>query len=140
MTTRAPATPDAELIGLGHLFNELALWYETAWDLSQPNWRAVSAEMDRGTKPRMAQRRADRIAPLPSPGCDDLVGRMQPISLRIMALPANTIEGLVVKAKIADFFCRDLWDVESEDDCDWDVLVARKLIKSTIEAAAAITH
>ena len=107
-TTRQP---DAELIELGRWFDGLELRFTAAQEAE------LEAE--------------DRDA-----NCTDIANTMCPISLRITALPANTIEGLAVKAKIAKFFGSHFWKPEFEGDCDWDMLLARKLIE-LIEAAAA---
>ena len=110
-TANTTRQPDAELIELGRWFDGLELRFTAAQEAE------LEAE--------------DRDA-----NCTDIANTMCPISLRITALPANTIEGLAVKAKIAKFFCSHFWETESEGDCDWDMLLARKLIES-IEAAAA---
>jgi hypothetical protein len=44
-----------------------------------------------------------------------------------MALPAFTLAGLAVKARLARFACSHFYD-EPDGNADWDKLVARRLI------------
>jgi hypothetical protein len=50
----------------------------------------------------------------------------------IMTLPATTLAGLAIKARVARFSCEHLWE-EPEEDLDWDELMTRKLIDAVLD-------
>jgi len=66
---------------------------------------------------------------------DDLMEECSPIAHAIMSIPATTLAGLAVKARLASYHAQHFW-AESDQDADWDVLVARKLIEAVIQTAA----
>jgi hypothetical protein len=61
--------------------------------------------------------------------------RIDPIATAIMAIPATTWAGVLVKAQLAKFAADDFWRL-SEDDTDWDKLTVRKLVDALIDMAA----
>lgn len=67
---------------------------------------------------------------------DDIIGRSDAPSRAIMAIPATTLAGLAVKARLAKFGASHIWK-ESYDDADWDHLVLRSLIDAVLDLAAA---
>lgn len=69
---------------------------------------------------------------------DDIIGRSDAPSRAIMAIPATTLAGLAVKARLAKFGASHIWK-ESDGDADWDHLVLRNLVDAVLELAAAQT-
>ena len=67
---------------------------------------------------------------------DDLLVKLDPIARRILAVPATTLAGLSVKARLAKFSEPDLWK-ENDTDADWGDLCVRKLVDAAIELAAS---
>jgi hypothetical protein len=65
---------------------------------------------------------------------DDIMNRVDPVSRAIMAMPATTVAGLAVKARLAAFGADSFWD-ETDKDADWDQLLMRKLVDAVIELA-----
>jgi hypothetical protein len=145
-TLAAPAladpSADAELLEYGRRFSDLKSKYDIAAVLSKPSDDAFDAAMsdlddDRqigNEEFRELIARIDREDPQPSPCCDDLSDMMDPIMRTIMALPATTLAGLVVKARVAQDACSHYWN-EPERDANWDKLMARKLIEAVLNAA-----
>jgi hypothetical protein len=141
---------DAELLALGRQHDELQSRYEIASDLSEPRNRAYDTELHALSK-RFGDRHAtneeyeqeltrigarlDRDFPAPNPSWEDVCDLMCPIERKIMALPASTLQGLAVKARVAKSACDTYWD-ESEDDCDYDKRMARLLIDAVLSFGA----
>jgi hypothetical protein len=136
--------PDAELIEVGRAFDDLRAKYGIASELSRPNqdaFDAAIAELSERSGNVYQEgdvelylevgRRIDREVPLPSPNTDDLTDMMDPYMRKIMALPARTAAGLAVKARVAEWACDTYWD-EPDDNCDWNKLMARKLIEAVL--------
>ena len=67
---------------------------------------------------------------------DDAMGEVDGVSRAIVAIPATTIAGLAVKARLAAFANEGCWD-DSDEDADWEVLVVRKLVDAVIRLAAS---
>jgi hypothetical protein len=67
---------------------------------------------------------------------DDIMNESSAVSNAIVAIPAITIAGLSVKARLAAFAASNYWD-ENDKDADWDHLAVRKLIDAVIGVAAA---
>jgi hypothetical protein len=144
------STADAELIALGRVHADLRAKYELARELSEPRETAYGVELEALSK-RFGGRRAsdaeyeaelikigerlDRDFPEPSPSWEDACDLMCPIEKKIMALPASTLQGLAVKARVAKSACDTYWD-ESEDDCDYDKRMARLLIDAVLSFEA----
>jgi hypothetical protein len=136
--------PDAELLELGRQFDELQSKLELAFELSAPADGAYSealqelgerlgnASSDEYTKElKKIGERINRDFPPPSPTWGEVSDMQAPITRKIMALPASTIAGLAVKARVAKSAC----DCDtSDEDCDWDTLMARKLIEAVLSA------
>jgi hypothetical protein len=80
-----------------------------------------------------AAARVDRAFPLPNPMWEAVSDMQAPVARKIMALPATTLAGLAVKARVAQSACERFWDV-SDADCDWDQLMARQLIEAVLAA------
>lgn len=140
------SSADAELIALGRVFNDLWSKYDIAAELERPNEDAFDAAIAELSKRSgnvyeegdaelylEVSRRIDREVPLPSPNTDNLTNMMDPYMRKIMALPARTAAGLAVKARVAEWSCATYWN-EPDDNCDWDQLMARKLIEAVLAA------
>jgi hypothetical protein len=69
---------------------------------------------------------------------DDPTNRSDAPSRAILAIPATTLTGLAVKARLARFGASHIWD-KSDDDADWDHLVLRKLVDAVLDLAATNT-
>jgi hypothetical protein len=67
---------------------------------------------------------------------DNIMDEIDPIGGAVMAIPALTLAGLSVKARLVKFGASTYW-TESDDDADWDKLLVRKAIDAVIHAAAA---
>jgi hypothetical protein len=68
---------------------------------------------------------------------DDVMNDVDGVSNAIVAIPATTIAGLAVKARLAAFAnAGSDWE-ESDKDADWEVLTARKLVEAVIQVAAS---
>lgn len=65
---------------------------------------------------------------------DDIINRSDAPSRAILAIPALTLAGLAVKARLAKFGASHIWD-ESDEDADWDHLVLRNLVDAVLELA-----
>jgi hypothetical protein len=65
---------------------------------------------------------------------DDILNRSDAPSRAILAIPATTLAGLAVKARLAKFGASNIWD-ESDEDADWDHLVLRNLVEAVLELA-----
>jgi hypothetical protein len=139
---------DAELIELGRAFDDLWAKYDIASELSEPRYAAekvMMGELDRrftvnGVRHHISNEeykkvwaRRDREFPEPSPSVDDITDMMDPFMRKIMALPASTFAGLAVKARVAKWACGSYWN-EPDGNCDWDQLMARKLIEAVLSA------
>src|SRR5207253_371270 len=66
----------------------------------------------------------------------DIMNESSSVCAAIIAIPALTIAGLSVKARLAAFAASNYWD-ETDKDADWDHLAVRKLIDAVIGVAAA---
>ena len=62
----------------------------------------------------------------------DILDMMDAPTHRIIALPATTLAGLAVKARVARFSWEHFWD-EPEENLDWDELMARELIDAVLD-------
>jgi hypothetical protein len=147
---RAPAAlpaPDAELLGLGRQLDQL----RQAYALSHAFWGPIWVEQDKRLRewsmdhPKRTESQvraayvaiADELAAnTTQPHPDNLLGG-DGVSFQraIMDIPATTLAGLAVKAKLAKFSASELWYL-SDDDADWGDLAVRKLIDAVIDTAA----
>jgi hypothetical protein len=145
------AAPDAELIELGRRWDVLEVQCARAEELSEPNEQAWVAALDAidqkatvdGVRQHVpdavfleAAKQADALHPLPSPTVTEVFDAMGPIERRILALPATSLAGLAVKARLAKFGCPNLW-AKSADDADWNEVLVRNLIEAAIAAGGA---
>jgi hypothetical protein len=135
--------PDAELLALGKQREALVAIYEDAKRRSRPNWDAQErAFTDLPKRPHTNQEivavmeQIDREFPIANPDPDEASDAMAEPDRRIMALPARTISGLAVKARLVKFSYSELWD-EPEGKLDWEKLTVRKLIDSILESDEA---
>jgi hypothetical protein len=144
--TAAPSS-DARLIELGMRLDTIAdkeafavaklrpLWDEHAsrmrdWHLANPQchndveaYQRISAEIG-------LTELADRL------GLDECQHMAGPLSEQIMALPATTLAGVAVKARLARYAANDYWD-SADEDADWDKICVRKLVDAVIQLAGA---
>lgn len=139
---------DAELLGLGQRLDDLRRRYAA----SRACWAPVQAEYARRWRKWQQDHPGDPgvgvysgimkevdhyMAPTePHPDHVVCAPGMEDMQRAIMALPAVTLAGLAVKARLAAFAAPGMWD-ESDEDADWDDLCIRNLIDAVIEAAAA---
>jgi hypothetical protein len=134
--------PDAELLAVGRRFDTLAEQRDRSVERWEPVWQAIQQE--RNTIPGTLSNdgwmalteRVEARFPERGPHPDDIAGAMNEPERAIMALPATTIAGLAVKARLAREYNRSWWD-ESDENADWDVLVARKLVDAVLALAEA---
>lgn len=133
--------PDAELIELGKHYDKLVQIYEDAQRRSTPNWNATESALAAMVKgPHTNEEimscleRVDRDFPIASPTCDDVTDAMNVPACRIIALPATTLAGLAVKARLAKFTSLEKWKA-SDEDAEWDDLIFRNAIDATLQLA-----
>jgi hypothetical protein len=146
----AVSEPDSELIELGRQLDILQQAYASAivryqpfWDEHQRRLRAwVAANPNRPdgdtgkeylrlyAELGMEEMDAEGAHP------DGITALIDPIAKKIMALPALTIAGLSVKARLAKCAEPSLWKA-SDADADWGDLCVRKFIDAVIHTAAA---
>jgi hypothetical protein len=143
-------SPDAELIELGKQMDHLIATYEDARRRSKPNWDAWNAVLAKfgarhDATPGLhitneeyieAGAQVDRDFPIAFPTTDDVMDKTEDPSRRIMALPAYTLAGLAVKAKVAKFGCSHIYRQNDEYE-DWDRMTMRSLIDGVLAAAVA---
>jgi hypothetical protein len=142
--------PDAELIALGRQLDILRqrhaaavatcapLWEESGRRLEE--WKRLHAgythialgEVMRKINDDVGLGSIERAKQHP----DDIMSESDSVSRAIIAIPAITIAGLRVKARLAAFAAPNYWD-ENDKDADWDHLAVRKLIDAVIGVAAA---
>jgi hypothetical protein len=66
---------------------------------------------------------------------DEAMDEVDGVSRAIVAIPATTIAGLAVKARLAAF--ANYWDDSDKDAQDWDVLTMRNLVDAVIRLASS---
>ena len=138
-----PSNPDAELIALGRWFDALAEEHAAlsvrlaplAVIYDERMAKAHADSMDRAEMVALLSRIRDDL------GMPPLMARSEEIldvtndpMVAIMEMPARTIEGLAVKARVAAFACSHMWN-ENDDDADWDHLMARQLMRAVCDLA-----
>jgi hypothetical protein len=134
--------PDADLLALGRQLDGLIARYEiaeTKWAPHDAAWfREIVRMRDTMPNTEAAWREAGaRVAaehPVNHEHPDRVMEDSDAPSRAIMALPAATIAGLAVKARLCRFACGQGWD-EPFDGADWDVKAIRQLVEA-VEALA----
>jgi hypothetical protein len=138
----AESHPDAELIELGKKMDEHYRRLEIAEAKNRPllkeierrveQWKAEnpSHKVIEQFEARARIREEMNFAPV-----DDMIGEIDPIARDIMAIPAATIVGLSVKARLAKAEIADFWK-DSDEDATWDALLMRNLCDAVIDMAA----
>jgi hypothetical protein len=150
VASTAAQRPDAELIDLGGQLDVLVQRYNSGCARLRPFYDKHQALMDSWFKehpkspPAEATKAYNRFAEeiglltaeKSKPHPDDIMIEMDPVANAITAIPALTMAGLSVKARLAKFGASDYW-AESDKEVDWDKLLVRKLVDAVIHAAAA---
>ncbi len=140
------AAADAELIALGNEHDQYVARFRASVSAWEPlfeehkrclqEWRSKHPSYSSkafGKAYSVIMRKLEKRAPLPHPD-DILDARSDELSHIIMNMPATTIAGLAVKARLAAFSAPNLWKA-SDANADWDDLCIRKLIDSVLTAA-----
>lgn len=136
----ASAGADAELLELGKQLDALMARYELAQERWRPHSKAWARELAkmRETVPNSqeawdaAWARVDAAYPIDHETPDDVLAGADDLCLAITELPATTIEGLGVKARLTRF--NRMWD-SSWDGGDWEHMAVRQLVEA-VEALA----
>jgi hypothetical protein len=138
---------DAELIALGVQHDELVKQWGIGREKEMPwadRMNSLLSEVGAGTPFDLTpevweeiEAKVDELGEWPS-GANDVTDAMDPISRRIMALPATTPAGLGVKARAAVFACSHHWD-KLFDELNWDDKHARALIESVLQFAGDVS-
>ena len=137
--------PDAELLALGRKLDAIIQRYEVACDLCRPLWDEHDRLRDEWFKAHRgfgheeliaaAQKIQDEVGltALYDAGHSEeqIIAEANPISRAIMAIPATTIAGLKVKAKLAKFEAPLMWEIDN-DDADAGQFVARQFIDEVL--------
>ena len=143
-------TPDAELIELGHQHDLIAQRHAAAVARFRPKWDEhlrLMKDWERDNPGRSSEENMSayhRIAneigltAMEQSGQypDELLGESEPIARAILAIPAITVAGLSVKARLARFGADGLWD-ENDDDAEWVDLLVRNVIDAVVHVAAS---
>jgi hypothetical protein len=139
--------PDEALLAYGRELDRCAHDYWTICAKYRPLWDKLNArlEQERDSETNRASHSQiyDEVglSALDQQGehPDDIMARSDAPSRAILAIPATTLAGLAVKARLAKFGASHIWD-ESDADADWDHLVLRNLVNAVLELAAAQTE
>jgi hypothetical protein len=135
--------PDAELLVLGAKFDELMRRMAITEKLDAPYQEALSAVLEKMDRERTGPISGEEYVKAfervdaeyghtrPSPSTDDISDALDPVIRGIHALPAPSVAGLRVKARVAKYVCVRFWD-DPDDDADWDKLGARKAIDAVL--------
>jgi hypothetical protein len=138
------AGPDAELLGLGKQFDELAWQYRLVEEKnrlrSERYEDLIEAQRRQGHTPEQWEDVLDRIGkqldeefgPAIKPDALDILNMLDAPLRRILAFPTATLAGLAVKARVARFGCEDFWDTPAED-LDFDQRMVRELIDAVLD-------
>jgi hypothetical protein len=129
LTAAPAAAPDAELLVLGKQFDQLERQYHEVMERDRPR---IERELQLLEAQEPFEKLDEEFGPQSSPDALDILDTMDAPIRRIIALPASTLAGLAVKARVARFSCERFWD-EPEEDLDWDELMARKLIDAVLD-------
>ncbi len=138
--------PDEALLAYGRELDGCAHDYWTALAKYQPLWDKLNARLEEQRESRTNRAAYHQIydevglAALDRQGehPDNITTRADGPSRAIMAIPATTLAGLAVKARLAKFGASHIWE-ESYDDANWDHLLLRSLVDAVLELAAAQT-
>jgi hypothetical protein len=140
---------DAELLELGRQHQALTARLDAATEICKPLWKEFGERLKawRKTIPgpatdEMYVAEIDRInrdvglAAIEERGehPDHLSDQMDPIVRRILAIQPTTLAGLAVKARVARYGSRHLWD-KPDGRADWDHLLVRNAIDAIISMA-----
>lgn len=134
---------DEELLAYGRELDTHIHDHKTACARYRPLWDKLSArlgeERDNETNRNSYSQICDDVGltalALQSEHPDDILMRAEAPSRAILAIPATTLSGLAVKARLATFGAEHIWN-ESDADADWDHLVLRNLVDAVLELAA----
>jgi hypothetical protein len=127
--TSAAAACDVELLALGKQFDQLERQYHEVMERDRPR---IERELQLLEAQEPSEKLDQEFGPQGRPDALDILDMVDVPMRRIMALPATTLAGLAVKARVARFSCEHFWD-EPEEDLDWDELMARKLIDAVLD-------
>jgi hypothetical protein len=134
-----PLHEDAELIALGGQLDALVIEFHKsakAWDAVEQARRRVLLALPESPSGEERYDLAEREVPDPVGirHTDDISNSMNNVWLKIMGLPAFTIAGPGVKARLAAFSCEHFYD-KDDDLAEWDHLGARQLIDAVLKLA-----
>ncbi len=135
--------PDADLLELGRQFDEWEREFKLTEEYWQPRWAVQYEVMAEKLSPttlhisdEVAAEVERRLGPALKPHPDELCdAASEKMNRQIMALPASTLAGLAVKARVARFACFGFYGA-SDEDADWEHLMARELIESVLNTVA----
>jgi hypothetical protein len=143
----APA-PDAELIRLGQHFDALVHRLAVTMAKLEPLYDEHRRRMDEwklenptGSCIDVYDRLWEEVglnAAYKETDPDDITDEMDPVSRKIMAIPATTLAGLLVKARLAKYVGSEYWD-ETYEQADWVHLTMRQLCDAVIDMAARVS-
>ena len=126
---KTAASADVELLPLGKQFDQLERQYHEVIERDRPR---IERELQLLETQEPSEKLDEEFGPQSRPDALDILDMMDAPIRRIMALPATTLAGLAVKARVARFSCELFWD-KPEEDLDWDELMARKLIDAVLD-------
>jgi len=126
---KTAASADVELLALAKQFDQLERQYHEVIERDRPR---IERELQLLETQEPSEKLDEEFGPQSRPDALDILDMMDAPIRRIMALPATTLAGLAVKARVARFSCELFWD-KPEEDLDWDELMARKLIDAVLD-------
>ena len=127
--TGAAVALDVELLALGKQFDQLRRQYHEVMERDRPR---IERELQLFDAQEPSEKLDEEFGPQSRPDALDILDRMDAPIRRMMALPATTLAGLAVKARVARFSCDHFWD-ETEEDLDWHELMTRRLIDAVLD-------
>ncbi len=148
---------DAELVSKGRTMDRFIADYETAHAMYEPLWDKREALLATPKRDDETSHdflvRIDEEVGLPAlekkqQHPTDIMNRAHSVSMAVLNAKATTIAGLAVKARLAKFTAKYLWE-EADADADWDHLILRNLVDAVLmlagqtsepDAEPAMTH
>lgn len=138
---RAKAPPPSLRGGLGVSLVERdtgphLVWVGDRWKVAPDPAIPLAAEARRNAVQAARARRAELGVDLLEERVDENLAVLDAVQRTIALAEAKSLAGVAVKARSVAFTCRH-WFEESDDDADWDHLLARSVIQAVLALAGA---
>jgi hypothetical protein len=100
MAAAPAAAPDVELLALGKRLDQLERWYHEVMERDRPR---IERELQLLDAQEPSEKLDKEFGPQSRPDALDILDMMDAPMRGIMTLPATTLAGLAVKARVARF-------------------------------------